>query len=216
MIEMTPEQLCESIKAKNWEHLDTLILQQVADLTDSDYAELVRMLLAQSEDHLRRAGCVLFIMRPLPNLYTLVLHSLLGVTNLSVIPVGASALLQVRSSDSVARDLLALLDQQPTDIVQATVFELFAWIGVTYYSLCTPRGADIVFASRLRPLWRDRVRPDVRYMYVDDIALRITTHILYALERTHPGSVLHLHELDDYPEPIGDRIAEAIGHLGQS
>jgi hypothetical protein len=220
---MTPERLYRIIKATNWEYLDSLHIQQLADLSDSDYVQIARMLLEDSENRLRRAGYVLCIMRPLLDLCTIVLHSVLAATDLSLISVGASALLQVRSSDDIARDLLAVLDQQPTDAMLVAVFELFAWIGVTYNTLCSPRGADIVFTSRLRPLWRDRTIPSVRYTYLDNIALRVTTHLLDALEQSHQGELLkqilislyYMHELDDYPEPIRDRVAHIIGYKEQ-
>jgi hypothetical protein len=152
---LSPETFYELIRQQGLGKLSPDKVRYLFSLDQSSYDEIIHLLLADNGDYARSqpnyhytdgykcqiAGCVLFALRPNPQLYHHVLAASLKIGDPSSCRDAVVALLQVKSPGDVAQAFLDLIDRHShdpnTDEIVSRILDMFYWLGTSPNSLLT-------------------------------------------------------------------------------
>jgi hypothetical protein len=146
---MTSQEYYELIQKEDLVGIPPADVTRLFKMSRSDYDDLVRKLLEDDGDYLKERGdyhysdlyrcqiygCVLFTIRPNPDLYEHVLAASLKIGDPSSCCDAVVALLQVKSPPEVAIDLLRLIDhyslEDNADEMHCRIMGMFYWLGTS-------------------------------------------------------------------------------------
>ncbi len=177
----------------NGKEIPQSVTEELARLSSNDYGQVVQSLLTEpvpDHDHLRGTeyrntykhriyGCILFALRPVPQLYQDVLIGALGIDDPSSIQCGAFALRQAKPIEQIGLDLLEVLEQQKGNQKAVEgVRDLFYWLGFSSTGKVQPYNGGIEIDKNLATLWIERIPPESDTGKLAEVASKVARVIL--------------------------------------
>jgi hypothetical protein len=204
-------------------------------LEQGEYDQVVSYLLTENFPNTptrRVNGCIFFTVRPNLALYPLVLAGTLDIDDPSSVRDGVVALLQVKSADNIAEDLLIQLEDA-SDTQASRILSMFYWMGFEPQSLLRNNAwpgytTDVYFGFlakelkfRSRHISKVRLTPEANREHAKDVSLRIISKMLALFEQNNANQTAReiislLYPNPDFPTDIQARIREMRRSARQS